>query len=122
MMLNYLDFDYSEDAEDVGTFEAVASTWPEKVGDVQQEIAQVLDWASEAFPGQCGSVGEGYEWDYDLHGLREFTVPETLHYDEAARRFTVQAGAPGKPRHTVTLAISGTQEFCAAFRVRFGLE
>ncbi|MDQ3059602.1 MAG: hypothetical protein M3R45_08750 [Pseudomonadota bacterium] len=120
-MLNYLNFDYAEDAEGVGTFEAVASTWPEQVSAVQREIALVLDWAYQAFAGQLGPVGEGGEWDYDLHGLREFTAPETMAYNPATRQFAVQAAAPGKPRHTVTLTLSGTDGFCAAFRREFGL-
>lgn len=120
-MHHYLDFEYAEDAEGIGTFEAMASTWPEQVAAVQREIGEVLDWAFEAFAGQRGPVGEGYEWDYDLHGQQEFTAPETIRYSERTRRFTVQAGAPGKPRHTVTLTLSGTEEFCAAFRARFGL-
>ncbi|MCX7257096.1 MAG: hypothetical protein NTZ64_10260 [Polaromonas sp.] len=122
MMLNYLDFDYSEDAEGIGSFEAVASTWPEQVSAVQREIASVLDWACNTFPGQRGPVDEGGDWDFDLHGQQEFTVPEAMDYDEGRGRFTVQPGAPGKPRHTVTLTLSGTEEFCAALRQRFALE
>jgi hypothetical protein len=34
----------------------------------------------------------------------------------------VQPALPGKPRHTLTLLISGTGEFCVAFRQAFGLE
>ena len=122
MQLDYLDFDYSETGEDIGTFEAVASVWPEQVAAVQAEIAQVLDWAHAAFAGQRGPVGEGGEWDYDLQAMQEFTVPQTMDYDPARRRFTVQTQTPSKPRHTVTLSVSGTQEFCAAFRQQFGLE
>jgi hypothetical protein len=122
MMLNYLDFDYSEDADGVGSFEAVASVWPEQVSAVQREIASVLDWAFNTFPGQRGPVDEGGDWDYDLHGQQEFTVPEAIDYDEGRGRFTVRPGAPGKPRHTVTLTLGGTEEFCAALRQRFALE
>jgi hypothetical protein len=121
MMLNYLDFDYSEDAEGVGTFEAVASVWPEQVSSVQREIALALDWAYQTFGGQRGPVEEGGDWDYDLHGQQEFTAPETIGYNEATRRFTVQLGPPGKPRHTITLTLSGTEAFCAAFRAQFDL-
>ncbi|MFC5522990.1 hypothetical protein [Polaromonas jejuensis] len=120
MTLRYLDFDYSEDADGVGTLEAVASTWPEQVPAVQAEIAQVLDWACTTFAGLRGPVGEGGDWDYDLQGMQEFTVPEVIDYDEATRRIAVRVGPAGKPRHTVTLSISGTGEFCDAFRQQFG--
>ncbi|CAM3449071.1 hypothetical protein [Polaromonas hydrogenivorans] len=122
MRLDYLAFDYSEDTEGTGVFEAVASVWPERVAAVHAEIVAVLDWAHQAFPGQRGAVGEGGEWDYDLHGLREYTVPEQIGYDAATQRLAVQAASPGKPRHTVTLLLSGTDEFCSSFRQQFALD
>lgn len=122
MQLNYLSFDYSEDTEGTACFEAMASVWPEQVAAVHAEIVRVLDWAHRAFPGTRGPVGEGGEWDYDLHGLREYTVPEQIGYDAATRRLAVQAASPGKPRHTVTLLLSGTDEFCFTFRQAFKLE
>lgn len=122
MDLNYLDFDYGEDSEGVGTFDAMASTWPEQVAAVHAEIAQVLDWAHANFPDRRGPLDEGGEWDYDLQGQQEFSASEAIAYDEVARRFTVQVGPAGRPRHTVSLSISGTAAFCAAFRERFGLD
>lgn len=122
MTLNYLYFDYGEDTEGVGTLEAMASTWPEQVPAVQAEIARVLDWAYAAFPDRRGPIGEGGDWDYDLQGMQEFTAPETIQYDEATRQLSVQVGPTGKPRHTVTVSISGTSEFCSAFRQQFSLE
>jgi hypothetical protein len=121
MTLNYLDFDYSEDTEGTGVFDAMASTGPQQVGAVHAEIVAVLAWAHEAFPGHRGPVGDGGEWDYDLQGMQEVAMPETLEFDEAARRLRVHAGSAGTPRHTVSIAISGTPEFCAAFRDRFGM-
>jgi hypothetical protein len=121
MRLDYLSFDYSEDTDGTGTFDAMASVWPEQVAAVHAEIVRVLDWAHGAFPGTRGPVAEGGEWDYDLHGVREFTAPEQLRYDAASRTLTAQAGSPGKPRHTVTLLVSGTDAFCSALRQAFGL-
>jgi hypothetical protein len=121
MTLHYLDFDYGEDTEGVGTLEAMASTWPDQVAAVHAEIAQVLDWAFATFPDRRGPIEEGGDWDYDLQGMQEFTAPQTLRYDEATRRLSVELGPPGKPRHTVNVSFSGTSEFCAAFRQQFGL-
>ncbi|MDO8718402.1 MAG: hypothetical protein Q7K20_05385 [Polaromonas sp.] len=120
--LDYLVFDYSEDTEGMGTLEAAASIWPEQVPAVQAELARVLDWAFTAFAGQRGPLEEGGDWDYDLQGLLEFTASQAVQYDELMRRFSVAPGPPGKPRHTYTLALSGTGEFCAAFRAQFGLD
>jgi hypothetical protein len=122
MTLHYLDFDYGEDSEGVGTLEAVASTWPEQVAAVLAEIAQVLEWAFANFPGRRGPIEEGGDWDYDLQGMQEFTAPQTLRYDDVARQLSVELGPACKPRHTVTVSLSGTSEFCAAFRQQFGLK
>lgn len=122
MTLNYLDFDYSEDTEGVGVFEAMATVGPQQVEAVHAEIEQVLAWAHDAFRGRRGAVGDGGEWDYDLQGMQEVTVPETLEFDEDARKLRVRSGPAGTPRHTFTMAISGTPDFCAAFRERYELD
>ncbi|CAN7166752.1 MULTISPECIES: hypothetical protein [unclassified Variovorax] len=98
MTLNYLDFEYSEDTQGIGAFDAMASTAPDQAAAVDAEIALVLDWASASFPDRRGPVGDGGDWDYDLQDTQE-------------------AGW-----RTVTLSISGTREFCAAFSLRFALE
>jgi len=122
MSLRYLDFDYSEDTEDIGVFEAMATTGPQQAAAVHAEIMQVLAWAHEALPGRRGPVGDGGgEWDYDLQAMQELTVPQTLEYDEARGRLEVRTEPACTPRHKVTLTISGTPAFCAAFRDRFGL-
>lgn len=95
MTLSYLDFDYSEDTEGIGVFDAMAATAPEQMALVDAEIALVLDWASANFPDRRGPVGDGGDWDYDLQEMQE-----------------------GRWR-TVTLSIGGTREFCAAFSLRF---
>lgn len=98
MRLNYLDFDYSEDTQGIGVFDAMASTAPDQAQTVDAEIALVLDWASASFADRRGPVGDGGDWDYDLQAMQE-----------------------GGWR-TVTLSISGTREFCTAFSLRFALE
>lgn len=121
MSLDYLHFDYAEGSDGIGTLEAMASTWPEQVQSVHAEVVQVLVWAHAEFPGRRGLLEEGFDWDYDLQGMQELTVPEALLYDEAAGRLTVQPGLPGKGRHTLTLTLSGSAGFCEAFRQQFGL-
>jgi hypothetical protein len=37
-------------------------------------------------------------------------------------QLSVEAGPPGKPRHTVTLSLSGAPAFCEAFMQQFGLD
>ncbi|SFU60395.1 hypothetical protein SAMN05216350_10370 [Polaromonas sp. YR568] len=121
MSLRYLNFDYAEGTDGTGTLEAMASIWPEQTPAVHAEIAKVLTWAHAEFPGRRGPLDEGFDWDYDLHGLREITAPEAVHYDEVTRQISVEAGPAGKPRHTLTLSLSGTPVFCEAFIQQFGL-
>jgi hypothetical protein len=121
MMLQYLDFDYSEDEHGHGTFEAMASVPAARLTLLQAEIAQVLDWAHAAFPHQCAPLEEGGEWYCLLEGQQEWAVPETLAYDEVTRRFSSQPGSAAPPWHRVTLALSGSEQFCQAFRLRFGV-
>jgi hypothetical protein len=119
MPLNYLDFDYSEDALGHGTFDAMASTSSAHLAAVRAEIALVLDWAHAAFPGLRAPLDEGGEWDYELTGQQEWSAPETLVYDETTRQFSSRLGPAGAPRHTVTLSMGGGPQFCEAFRRRF---
>jgi len=97
--LRYLDFDYSEDAEGHGTFDAMASVAPERAHEVQAEIAQVLAWAEAAFPDARGALDEGASWDFDLQHARD------------------------DPRFdTFGFSIVGIAAFCAALRERFALD
>ena len=96
--MRFLDFEYSEDPQGGGTFDAMASVRPDQVAAVRAEMAQVLDWAHAAFPGLQAPLEEGGEWDFDLQEQQDGTVP---------------------PWHALTLAVSGSPQFCAAFRQRF---
>lgn len=122
MSLNYLDFDYSEDEQGNGTFDAMASTSVQHVAAVRAEIALVLDWAYEAFPDMRAPLDEGGEWDYHLEGQQEWSAQEAIGYDEVTGKFSSQTGPAGAPRHTVTLSLSGSPQFCEAFRQRFNIE
>ena len=119
MRLNYLEFDYSEDADGVGTFDALAATAPAHNTAVLAEVAVVLTWAHAAFEAQRAPLEEGGEWDYDLQGWREFSAVDILHFDEHSGKLSIQTQAAGAARHTVSLSITGTPGFCTAFRERF---
>ena len=121
MSLNYLDFDYSEDEQGNGTFDAMASTPAQQVAAVRAEMARVLDWAHATFPDMRAPLDEGGEWDYHLEGQQEWTAQEAIGYDEVTGKFSSQLGPAGVPRHTVTLSIGGSPQFCEAFRQRFRL-
>lgn len=119
MELRYLDFDYSEDTDGQGVFDAMASVDTARRGALHAEAAAVLAWAHAAFPDACGPAEDGGEWHYALHGARETTVPEALDFDPRTGGLTVQDQPAGPPRHTLVLTVAGSPGFCEAFRAAF---
>lgn len=107
MTLRYLDFEYSEDEQGWGCFDAMASVMPEHRSALEAEVNAVLAWAHATFAGQQRALEDGGEWDYDLH-----TSPDPL-----------AGSAPTSDRrHTTTFTLSGTAPFCEALRQRFQLD
>ncbi|MFM9426125.1 hypothetical protein RCH10_002565 [Variovorax sp. GrIS 2.14] len=99
MTLQYLVFDFTEDTEGIGTFEAMASTTQAEAAQVEAEIAQVLAWANALFPLGRGELSAGADWDFDLQEPDE-----------------------GAARRTFVVSISGTASFCEAVREQFALD
>ena len=122
MTLDYLDFDYGEDGQGHGSFDAMASAAPAQWPALQAEVLRVLDWAHRDFPGERGAVDEGGDWDYELQGVQEVATTLDLGYDPGAGRLLLQPGASGEPRITLSLTLVGTPQFCAALRSAFGLD
>lgn len=103
MPLKFLEFDYSEDPQGWGTFDAMASVRPDQVAAVRTEVVQVLEWAHAAFPGLQAPLDEGGEWDFNLQEQEE----------------DASEAAAGGNWYTLTLSMVGSPQFCAAFRARF---
>ena len=120
--LDYLDFDFSEEADGSGSFDTVASVGPQQLAAVHAEIVVVLDWAHATFAGQRAPLDDGGAWDFDLQSLQEWSLSETLTYDEDSGQLDVDAGTTGAPRHTVSLSIVGSADFCDAFRAQFEVD
>lgn len=119
MTLDWLDFDYTEDEHGHGSFDAMASASAAQLPALRSEIERVLQWAAREFPAAQGPLDEGGEWDIELQGVQE--VPTPLDVSLADGRLHLQARAPGEARVTLTVTLSGTPMFCAAFREAFGL-
>lgn len=122
MNLNYLDFDYSEDADGVGTFDAMASVQPAQIPALHAEISAVLAWAHQHWPDACGPSEDGGIWHYDLQGVQEISTPLVLTFDDSAGQLRAAPGNPAPPRTTITLTISGNADFCGALRDAFAIE
>ena len=121
IQLQYLDFDYSEDADGTGSFDAMASVLPAQLSALQREITEVLAWAHGQFPDACGPTEDGGMWHYDLQGTEEVSTPLALEFDPATKRMHTQPGTPTSPRTTLTLTLSGNAMFCAALQDAFAL-
>jgi hypothetical protein len=47
---------------------------------------------------------------------------ETLDFDVARQQLVMQLGPFGPPRHSLTLSLMGTVQFCVAFRAQFEVD
>lgn len=119
MALDYLDFDFSGDADGGGSFEAMASIalaqWPA----LQAEVLRVLGWARDTF-GAPAAPDEGGDWDYALHAVRETSTRMTV--EVTAHELRLRAGADDPPRITLTFTLTGSDAFCAEFRHAFAAD
>jgi hypothetical protein len=122
MTLDFLDFDFSEDADGHGTFDAMAAAAPAQLAALQAEVVRVLDWAHREFAGARGPLDEGGDWDYELQGLQEVPTTLAVAYDAGARRLQLRPADTGPARVTLSLTLGGTPAFCDAFRQAFGLD
>jgi hypothetical protein len=120
MALDYLDFDYSEDDEGTGTWDAMACPQPQQLGTLYAEIEQLLAWAQREFPGRRGPREEGGDWDWELQAQHADGAALALHYDSASARLQPASTEPGE-RITVTLTLSGSPAFGEALREHFGV-
>ncbi len=122
MTLDYLDFDYSEDGQGNGSFDAIAAVSPAQWPALQAEVRRVLAWAHAEFPGERGAPEDGGQWDCELQGLREVPTPLEIRFDEASGELRMAEGQPGQPRLTLGLTLTGPPGFCEALRQAFALD
>lgn len=115
MTLRLLDFDPSEDTDGHGTFDAMATVgaalWPA----LQAEVARVLGWAQAHFPDGPAPLDEGGDWDCLLQGVEAREQPLAVVFDPARAALQITPEGPAQLRHTLTLTLTGTPAFCAAF-------
>lgn len=122
MHLDYLDFEYSEDDEGHGTWDAMASVADSRWPALLQEVESVLRWASRDFAGRRAPLDDGGDWDYDL-SAQDDDNGRALHlrWDAAARSLQADVPQPGGYT-TLTLTLTGNAAFGDALRHAFDLE
>ena len=123
--LRYLHFESSHDVDGTGCLDAMASvSGDQALAALHAEVARVLAWAHATFPHGRGPIDEGGVWDYELQATQEHSMQQALHYDSATGTLdsTRHTSGPTAVRHTVSLTLSGTAEFCAAMCAAHGVD
>jgi hypothetical protein len=119
MPLDYLDFDYSEDDEGTGSWDALASVTSERMPALIEEVQLLLRWAHR-FAERRGPIEDGGDWDYELQAQQDDGQPLPVSFDSASGR--LQLTAPAGQRCTLSLTLSASAAFSQALRERFELE
>ena len=112
-MLDYLDFERSDDGEGTTTWDALAhvdvARWPQ----LSRELLQVLRWAT-AQAGTPGPLDDGHAWHYDLQLQDADGRPLTIQFS-AREGALSQASLAHTNQLQLALSVSGTPTFAEAF-------
>ncbi|WP_133248138.1 hypothetical protein [Comamonas sp. JNW] len=116
-MLDYLDFDTSDDGEGLTSLDAMAyakaAQWPA----LTAEVTQLLAWCSDAF-GAPGALEDGHRWDLDLQLQSDAGDALALHWDALQRQLL----APQAAQQTalqLSLTLSGPDAFAQQLTEQF---
>lgn len=108
-MLDYLDFDTSDDGEGCTSLDAMAyakaAHWPALL----TEVTQLLAWCSNAF-GTPGPLEDGHAWDLDLQLQSDAGDALDVQWDARGRLLL----APDAAQHSalqLSLTLSGPDPF-----------
>jgi hypothetical protein len=124
MDLQYLEFDCSEDTEGVVCWDAWAQPAAQHTSALQNEVAQLLAWASQFSPQGPGPLDEGADWDFDLHvqwhrASTEQSMPAQADWHAEKQTLDIHPPPGTDERLELRLSLSGTPAFAQAFRERW---
>lgn len=121
MVLDYLDFDYS-DGGDGGdgdeSWDAMACVLPARLSAALREVEVLLAWAHTEF----GAPGEWREWDFDLQCQQDGAVELGAVFLSEMSVLHCQPPAMNGGRCTLTLTLRGSPAFGAALRECFSID
>ncbi|MGV3572272.1 MAG: hypothetical protein ACO1PB_16865 [Ramlibacter sp.] len=116
MRLDYLLFDATDGQSGSCSFDALASVLPDRLPALMREVEAVLAWAHRAFGAPAPGMDEG-EWDFALQAAEEPGGALQVRYEGAPAR--VRLPQPPQGRVTISLTVTGSRAFAAAFREAF---
>lgn len=117
--MKYLEFDYNEDADGTGTFDAVASVGEARWPELCAEVSELLRWAEQEW-GERVPLDEGGVWDASLEAVHE-SVQQLAVENGPSWEFQVTPVGTAQSRYTLTVTLCGTPAFCDSVREQFGL-
>lgn len=118
MLLDYLDFDYSESGDGDASWDAMACVLPERLPAALREAERLLAWAHAEF----GAPGEWGEWDFDLQCQQEGAGDLSAAFDCEMSVLRYQPPSMDGGRCTLTLTLRGSPAFGEALRECFSID
>ena len=116
-MLNYLDFETSDDGEGVTTFDAMAYASADRWPALQAEVEQVLAWCTHTF-GTPGPLDHGKAWDLDVQLQSDAGHALTVRWDAATGKLEALDAAHCNAVQ-LSLTVSGDDAVAQDFEARF---
>ena len=111
-MLNYLDFETSDDGEGVTTYDAMAYASAERWPALHAEVEQVLAWCTQEF-GAPGPLDHGKAWDLDVQLQSDVGHALTVRWD-AQQKILAAPEVNGVEAVQLSLTISGEDAWARA--------
>jgi hypothetical protein len=115
MNLQFLEFDCSEDGDDVVCWDALAQPASRHTRALLHEVAQVLTWCHRWSPRSPGALEEGADWDFDLQ-IQWGSSAIQAHWDTPTQTVVLSPTPTEIDEISLSLSISGVPAFCVAFR------
>ena len=116
-MLDYLDFETSDDGEGTTTFDAMAYTAADRWPALKAEVERVLAWCT-ADLGPPGALAQGHRWDLDLQLQTDTGDALACHWDAPLHTLAAAHAADGNALQ-LSLTISMEAPDAAAFEGQF---
>ena len=116
-MLNYLDFETSDDGDGTTTFDAMAYATADRWPALQAEVEQVLQWCTDEL-GPPGPLDRGHAWDVDVQLQSDAGHVLAVRWD-VSQRMLAAPEAAHCPALQLTLTLSGSEAFGAALEQAF---
>lgn len=120
MHLDYLDFEYSEDEDGAGCWDALASVTHERLPALTREVESLLRWADQTFPGRRAPLEEGGDWDCELQIQQGDGPLQPMAWEACSSRLLLTS-LPDQ-RTTLALTLSASPAFSEALRAHCALD